>query len=103
MSAQTLISAASGVVLPSDLWTRRLPKAYAEAAPQLVDTDRGLAWRAEGRLAAPLALPKAARVPGSSPASAFSRTDVDWLATAAGRLWLQQREDVAGEVLYSLG
>jgi hypothetical protein len=41
MSAQTLVSAASGVVLPSDLWTRRLPKAFAEAAPQLVETDRG--------------------------------------------------------------
>ena len=103
MSAQTLISAASGVVLPPDLWTRRLTGAHAGAAPQLVDTDRGLAWQVEGRLAGPLVLPRAARAPGSAQASAFSRTDVAWLATSAGRLWLQQREDVAGEVLYSLG
>jgi predicted TIM-barrel fold metal-dependent hydrolase len=103
VSVTTLVSAASGLVLPSDLWARRLPKAYAEAAPQLVDTEKGLAWKVGARLAPPLALPRAARAPGSPQASPLSRADVDWLASAAGRLWLQQREDVSAEVLYSIG
>jgi len=53
---QRLISADDHMdiyVLPEDLWQTRLPKAYRDKGPRVVDTDDGPYWQCEGRTFSP--------------------------------------------------
>jgi len=99
MALDRMFSAASGVIEAPDLWEKRLPAAMAAQAPQLVQTDGGLAWQVGDRRTAPLALD--ASVPGAT--GPLGRSDIAWLATADGRRWVQERDQVSGEVLYAVG
>lgn len=95
-----MISAASGVIEPPDLWEKRMPQRFAAACPRVVETPDGLAWCAAGRVVAPIDLGVTHTKAGA--AAKLSREELGWLATAEGRLWLQDRDGVAAEVLYSV-
>ena len=99
MANEHMLSAASGVIEAPDLWETRLPAKFKDAGPRLVHTDTGLAWSVEGRTGT--ALPLDLTVPGNH--GAIGRSDLAWLASAAGRLWIQERDQVGGEVLYATG
>ncbi|MCA3254221.1 MAG: amidohydrolase family protein, partial [Alphaproteobacteria bacterium] len=99
MALASMFSAASGVIEAPDLWEKRLPAAMAALAPKLVQTDGGLVWQVGDRRTAPLALD--ASVPGAT--GPLGRSDIAWLATADGRRWVQERDQVSGEVLYAVG
>lgn len=102
MVLQRMISAASGVIEAPDLWSKRLPPAFADACPRLVQTDDGPRWTAASRMAGAPAW-------GSAFDDAHGRRKpltldhVAWLATAEGRRWVQDEDEVQGEVLYSTG
>lgn len=98
MSAITMISAASGVVEAPDLWEKRLPAKFAALCPRIVDTPNGLAWCAANRVAPPITLDAAA---DTSNSSRTNRETLDWLASTAGRRWIQDRDGISAEVLYS--
>jgi predicted TIM-barrel fold metal-dependent hydrolase len=102
MTIHRMISAASGVIEPPDLWSNRLPSKFADLCPRMVESEDGVIWTAAHRMADKPAYLGAfgdahGRTRKVSPASAA------WLATAEGRRWIQDRDEVAGEVLYSTG
>lgn len=103
MSLTKIISAASSIVEDPFLWTARLPKKHAERAPRLVEKSGALLWVVGDRSqASPLHLDEvfksaSATLP-SQPIEALR-----WLSTSEGRAWLQGRDQVQGEVLYSVG
>jgi predicted TIM-barrel fold metal-dependent hydrolase len=97
-----MISAASGVIEPPDLWTRRLPASFADRCPRMVETEAGVTWTAASRLAEPPAyLDVLADAHGRR--RKLGLEQAAWLATPDGRRRLQDRDEVAGEVLYATG
>lgn len=102
MTLHRMISAASGVIEAPDLWSRRLPTRFADICPRLVETDEGVVWTAANKVAA-----KPAWLGALDDAHGRTRKmtleAAAWLATADGRRWIQDRDEVAGEVLYSTG
>jgi Amidohydrolase len=92
MSDLTMISAASGVIEAPDLWEKRLPAKFAALCPRVVDTPQGPAWCAANRVGPPIEL-------GTAGAG---REDLNWLSSAEGRRWLQDRDGASAEVLYSV-
>lgn len=102
MTQIRMISAASGVVEPSDLWTSRLSPRFADLCPRLIDTDDGLRWIAAGRMAPQCGYSHVlGDAHGHTRPLTLERSD--WLATPEGRRWIQQEDQVEGEVLYSIG
>src|SRR5690349_3282847 len=41
--------------LPRDLWQKRISKNFSDAAPQVLETDRGTRWSWEGKVHGPAA------------------------------------------------
>ena len=102
MTSHRMISAASGVIEPPDLWSKRLPSKFADICPRMSETDEGVAWTAVNKLAAkPPYLAALTDAHGRSRKLTLSAAA--WLAGAEGRRWIQERDEVAGEVLYSTG
>lgn len=102
MTLKRMISAASGVIEAPDLWTKRLPAKFADICPRLVETDEGVVWTAAGRVAkTPAWLGVLGDAHGRT--RKMNLEAAAWLATAEGRRWLQDRDEVAGEALYSTG
>lgn len=102
MTLHRMISAASGVVEAPDLWTSRLSARFADICPRLVETDDGVVWTAAHKVAASPAYVHALDGAHGHTRKMTSAT-VAWLSTAEGRRWIQDRDEVAGEVLYSTG
>ena len=103
MTLPKLISAASRVIEDPQLWTRRLPAKFAEQAPRLVEQDGVLTWVLGDRsVPTPLDLTEVAKS-ASARLSGDLLSKVGWLSTGEGRAWLQGRDQVDGEVLYSIG
>ena len=102
MTFHRMISAASGVIEAPDLWSKRLPAKFADICPRMVEADDGVVWTAANKVA-----PKPAYLNALGDAHGRSRKltlgSAAWLATAEGRRWIQDRDEVAGEVLYSTG
>ena len=103
MSLTKIISAASSIVEDPQLWAARLPKKHAERAPRLVEKDGALHWVMGDR-----SEPSSLRLDevfksASSTLPAQPLEAVRWLSTSEGRAWLQGRDQVQGEVLYSIG
>lgn len=97
-----MISAASGVIEPSDLWSARLAPHFADLCPRLIETDSGVRWTAAGKLAPEPGYAGALNDPhGHVTALTIARSD--WLASPEGRRWIQDEDQVDGEVLYSTG
>lgn len=102
MTLHRMISAASGVIEPPDLWSKRLGSKFADICPRLVETEAGVVWTAAHRLAErPFHLDAFGDAHGRD--RRISSADAAWLASAQGRRWIQDRDEVAGEVLYSTG
>ena len=100
MTTHRMISAASGVIEPPDLWSKRLPQKFADICPRLAETEEGVVWTAANKLAeTPSYLAAFADAHGRS--RKISLETAAWLAGAEGRRWLQDRDELAGEVLYS--
>lgn len=97
-----MISAASGVVEPSNLWSSRLDPKFADLCPRLIETADGVRWSAAGKLAPPPGYSHALTDPHGH-ANPLTIARADWLASPAGRRWIQDEDQVAGEVLYSTG
>jgi len=102
MSIHRMISAASGVVEAPDLWSRRIASKFADLCPRMIETDDGVAWTAAHKMAG---RPAYLGVLGDAHGRRRKLTvdSAAWLATAEGRRWIQDRDEVAGEVLYSSG
>jgi len=100
MSIQTMISAASGVIETPDLWERRLPTKFSDICPRLVETAEGFAWVAAGKMGKTLTY---SGLPPETGAGRLRRSDVASYASPEGRKWIQGRDGVNAEVLYSLG
>lgn len=102
MTLHRMISAASGVIEPPDLWSRRLPAKFADLCPRMAETEDGVVWTAAHKVA-----PKPAYLGALADAHERPRklsvAAAAWLATAEGRRWIQDRDEVVGEVLYSTG
>ncbi len=105
MTVQHMFSAASGVSIKirQTFGRRRLASKFSDLCPRLVETTDGVAWTAANKIGgapgyksvfdnAHLHIPKK-----------VTRSDVEWLSSAKGRQWIQDRDEVSGEVLYSLG
>ncbi|MGE0741181.1 MAG: amidohydrolase family protein [Hyphomonadaceae bacterium] len=99
MSQVSMFSAASGVIEAPDLWEKRLPAKYAALCPRLVDTRGGVAWCAANQVGEPIEYPAAPI--GDKGRTRAGKDDLAWLSTADGRRWIQDRDGVDGEVLYS--
>jgi predicted TIM-barrel fold metal-dependent hydrolase len=97
-----MISAASGVIEPSDLWSSRISSHFADLCPRMIETETGVRWTAAGKLAPEPGYAHALTDPhGHARPLTIARTD--WLASPEGRRWIQDEDQVAGEVLYSTG
>lgn len=97
-----MISAASGVVEPSDLWSSRLDPKFADLCPRMIEAADGVRWAAAGKLAPQLGYHDALSDPHGHP-QVLTIAKIDWLASPEGRIWIQDEDQVAGEVLYSTG
>ena len=103
MTITPIISALSAVIEDPALWTSHLPAALAGAAPRLVEKGGAFAWLVDGRTAAPSARLRQALDALPTGQGGAALDNIGWLSTAEGRTWLQERDDVQGEVLYSVG
>ena len=103
MSILRMISAASGVIEAPDLWEKRLPAKFADLCPRLVETGGGVAWTAAHKMTEVRRYEAAVGNPHVIQQRKLGRADVAWLSTAEGRRWIQDRDEAAGEVLYSVG
>lgn len=103
MTILPMFSAASGVVEAPDLWEKRLPKKYADLCPRLVETSDGVAWTAAHQIGKSPGYKTVLHTAHIGNHKKMGRSDVSWLASAEGRHWIQDRDEVTGEVLYSLG
>jgi len=103
MAIQQMFSAASGVIEAPDLWEERLPAKYATICPRLVETPEGVAWTAAHRVGKAPGYKSALHNSHIDVQKKVTRADVTWLSTAEGRRWIQDRDEVSGEVLYSVG
>lgn len=102
MTQIRMISAASGVIEPSNLWSSRLAPEFADLCPRMIETAEGVRWTAAGKLV-PVAGYGAALQDGHGHALPLTIARSDWLASAEGRRWIQTEDQVDGEVLYSTG
>jgi uncharacterized protein len=98
-----MFSAASGIIEAPDLWERRLPAKYSAICPRLVETVEGVAWTAAHRIGKIPSYKSALYNSHVDKQKKIGRSDVSWLSSAEGRRWIQDRDEVSGEVLYSLG
>ncbi len=96
MTAINIFSAASNVTEAPDLWAKKLPQKWSELSPRLVDGNDGAEWHLGGR---PCGAP-GFRHPVNGGRYRPTSEELSWLASADGRLWLQSRDDMVGEVLY---
>jgi predicted TIM-barrel fold metal-dependent hydrolase len=100
MTQLEMFSAASGVIESPDLWSKRLPAKYSDICPRLVATDAGVTWTASGKIASPPYYLNALD-DAHGAHKILTTDDVSWLGSAKGRMWIQDRDSVRGEVLYS--
>ncbi len=103
MTVQRMFSAASGVIEAPDLWEKRLPSKFADICPRLVQTDKGVAWTAAHKVAEAPEYASAIANPHVQTERRVSRADMSWLSSPDGRRWIQDRDEISGEVLYSMG
>ena len=103
MTIQRMFSAASGAIEAPDLWEKRLPSKFSDICPRLVETSDGVAWTAAHKIGTAPGYKTVFASPHMHAAKRVARSDVVWLSSAEGRRWIQDRDEVAGEVLYSLG
>lgn len=103
MTIQNIFSAASGVVEAPDLWEKRLPKKFADICPRLVETKDGVAWTAAHQIGGTPHYRNSTYNVHATEQKKMRREDVAQLATPKGRREIQDRDEVAGEVLYSIG
>jgi len=103
MTIQNIFSAASGIVEAPDLWEKRLPKKFADECPRLVETKDGVAWTAAHQMGSVPHYKASTHNVHATEQKKLRREDIAQLATAEGRREIQDRDEVAGEILYSIG
>ena len=96
MSKTRLISAASQIVEAPDLFENHIGKKWKDICPRLSATSEGAKWICNDKAAA-----TAITHTFAPNGKAADIEEIAWLSSAEGRQWLQQREDIDGEVLYS--
>ena len=102
MAIKKMISSVSAIIEAPDLWERLLPAKYADQCPRLVETPKGLAWTVAGKMAKIAPYGALAGTEGKGSKN-VTRAQIAEFASPRGRHWLQDRDGIAGEVLYSLG
>ena len=100
MTVANMISAASGVIEPPDLWQARLPQRFSDLCPRIEETVAGLTWRVGKHIGEVLSYPGLA---GSGKEERLTKRDLQNYSSSKGRIWIQNRDSVTCEVLYSVG